>query len=86
MKPRTVILIVENARDITGGLNAIRHAIGPLQDMHLCFEYVLPTGSAARKVLEFEGYVVHELPFVEISRRNLICLLTFLCYCLMAGA
>nr|WP_230688122.1 glycosyltransferase family 4 protein [Hymenobacter jeongseonensis] len=36
----------------------------------LAFEYVLPTGSTGRAVLEADGYVVHELPFVEISRRK----------------
>lgn len=48
----------------------MRHATGPLQGAFR-FAYVLPTGSTARAVLVAEGYVVHELPFVEISRRKL---------------
>nr|WP_262907742.1 glycosyltransferase family 4 protein [Hymenobacter sp. BT770] len=30
----------------------------------------MPTGSTGRAVLEADGYAVHELPFVEISRRK----------------
>ena len=54
---------------MTGAVNAMRHATGPLRDKFR-FAYVLPAGSAARPVLEADGYRVHELPFVEISRRQ----------------
>lgn len=64
-----LILIVDNSRAVTGALNAMRHATGPLRP-GMAFEYVLPTGSTGRTVLEADGYVVHELPFVEISRRK----------------
>lgn len=64
------ILVVDNSRAITGALNAMRHATGPLRPA-FAFEYVLPTGSTGRAALEADGYVVHELPFVEISRRKL---------------
>ncbi|MFC7670058.1 hypothetical protein ACFQT0_23825 [Hymenobacter humi] len=47
----------------------MRHATGPLRP-GMAFEYVLPTSSTGRPVLEADGYVVHELPFVEISRRK----------------
>ena len=71
VSPRFLVLIVDNSRAITGALNAMRHATGPLQNAHnLRFEYVLPAGSTGRAVLEDDGYVVHELPFVEISRRK----------------
>ncbi len=64
-------LVIDNSRAVTGALNAMRHATGPLREQYgLRFEYVLPTGSAGRAVLEADGYVVHELPFVEISRRK----------------
>lgn len=63
------ILIVDNSRAVTGALNAMRHATGPLRP-GLAFEYVLPTGSTGRGPLEADGYRVHELPFVEISRRK----------------
>ncbi|MBH8567826.1 glycosyltransferase family 4 protein [Microvirga sp. STS02] len=53
---------------MTGALNALRHATSPLRD-RFNFAYVLPTGSTGRAVLEADGYRVHELPFVEISRR-----------------
>ncbi len=69
IKARHTILVVDNSRAVTGALNAIRHATGPLRP-DLAFEYVLPTGSTGRTVLEADGYVVHELPFVEISRRK----------------
>jgi glycosyltransferase involved in cell wall biosynthesis len=46
----------------------MRHATSPLTDKFE-FAYVLPSGSTGRTVLEAEGYRVHELPFVEISRR-----------------
>lgn len=61
--------MVDNSRAVTGALNAMRHATGPLRP-GIAFEYVLPAGSAARATLEADGYRVHELPFVEISRRK----------------
>ena len=64
-----LILIVDNSRAVTGALNAMRHATNPLRP-GIAFEYVLPTGSTGRSVLEADGYIVHELPFVEISRRT----------------
>jgi glycosyltransferase involved in cell wall biosynthesis len=67
-KPRPLILLVDNSRAVTGALNALRHATSPLRNQ-FDFAYVLPTGSAGRAVLEADGYRVHELPFVEISRR-----------------
>lgn len=66
--PRPLILLVDNSRAVTGALNALRHATGPLRDRY-DFAYVLPTGSTGRAVLAADGYRVHELPFVEISRR-----------------
>ena len=65
---RPLILLVDNSRAVTGALNALRHATNPLRD-RFDFAYVLPTGSTGRAVLEADGYRVHELPFVEISRR-----------------
>jgi glycosyltransferase involved in cell wall biosynthesis len=65
---KPVILLVDNSRAITGALNALRHAVGPLRDQ-FDFAYVLPAGSTGRAVLEADGYRVYELPFVEISRR-----------------
>ena len=67
--PSLLILIVDNSRAVTGALNAMRHATNPLRP-GIAFEYVLPTGSTGRSVLEADGYIVHELPFVEISRRT----------------
>lgn len=66
---KPLILVVDNSRAVTGALNAMRHATGPLQEQ-FAFEYVVPTGSTARTVLTQDGYAVHELPFVEISRRK----------------
>ena len=68
MNKLPVILVVDNSRAVTGALNALRHATTPLREQ-FGFVYVLPTGSTARSVLEADGYRVHELPFVEISRR-----------------
>ncbi|MBD2766412.1 glycosyltransferase family 4 protein [Hymenobacter sp. BT664] len=48
----------------------MRHATGPLREAGLRFEYVLPTGSTGRSLLEADGYQVHDLPFVEMSRRK----------------
>jgi glycosyltransferase involved in cell wall biosynthesis len=47
----------------------MRHATGPLRGQFR-FAYVLPTGSTGRDVVEAAGYPVHELPFIEISRRK----------------
>lgn len=66
---KPTILVVDNSRAVTGALNAICHATTPLQACGLSFAYVLPTGSTGRAVLAAQGYRVHELPFVEISRR-----------------
>lgn len=63
------ILLVDNSRAVTGALNALRHAVGPLRGQYR-FVWVLPAGSTARPVLEADGYPVYELPFVEISRRK----------------
>lgn len=63
------VLIVDNSRGVTGALNAMRRATGALRP-GIDFEWVLPVGSAGRAVLETDGYVVHELPFVELSRRK----------------
>ncbi len=68
MHKRPTILVVDNSRAVTGALNALRHATSPLREQ-FDFAYVLPTGSTGRAVLETDGYRVHELPFVEISRR-----------------
>ena len=65
------ILVVDNSRAVTGALNAMRHATTPLRAEGFAFAYVLPSGSTARPVLEADGYSVHELPFVEISRRKM---------------
>ncbi|WP_170934755.1 glycosyltransferase family 4 protein [Hymenobacter gelipurpurascens] len=64
-----VVLLIDSSRAVTGALNAIRHATGPLQTQFR-FIYVVPSGSTARPLLEQDGYLVHELPFVEISRRK----------------
>ncbi|MDB5268409.1 MAG: hypothetical protein JWP58_1449 [Hymenobacter sp.] len=74
MSKLPIILVVDNSRAVTGALNALRHATTPLREQ-FGFVYVLPTGSTARPVLEADGYRVHELPFVEISRRpgDLLC-------------
>ena len=83
LSPR--ILVVDNALAVTGGINAIRHATGPLRDHYgLHFTYVLPTGSTARPLLEANGYVVHELQFIEISRRKTH-LMRYLPYLLLNG-
>lgn len=66
---RPCILVVDNSRAVTGALNAMRNATSPLRGQ-FAFEYIIPTGSTARVVLEQDGYTVHELPFVEISRRK----------------
>lgn len=63
------VLIVDNSRAITGALNAMRRAAESLcPGIH--FEWVVPVGSNCRAGLEADGYVVHELPFVELSRRK----------------
>lgn len=69
VNPSILVLVVDNSRAVTGALNAMRHATGPLRP-NINFEYVLPLGSTGRTVLEADGYIVHELPFVEISRRK----------------
>ncbi|QKG51638.1 glycosyltransferase family 4 protein [Hymenobacter sp. BRD67] len=67
---RPLILLVDNSRAVTGALNALRHATNPLRDQ-FDFAYVLPTASTGSALLAADGYHVHELPFVEISRRPL---------------
>ena len=64
------MLVVDNSRAVTGAINAMHHATTPLRAAGLEVAYVLPSGSTGRQVLEAEGYLVYELPFVEISRRK----------------
>ncbi|WP_185282726.1 glycosyltransferase family 4 protein [Hymenobacter sp. NBH84] len=68
LSAKPTILIIDNSRAVTGALNAIRSATDPLRTQYR-FVYVLPAGSTGRAVLEQAGYSIHELPFVEISRR-----------------
>jgi L-malate glycosyltransferase len=65
---KPVILITDNSTAVTGALNAMCTATDHLRPRYE-FVYVLPTGSKGRPVLEAAGYRVHELPFVEISKR-----------------
>jgi len=66
---RPVVLIADNSVAVTGALVAIRNATDRLREAYE-FLYVLPAGSSGTQVLEKAGYRVHELPFVEISRRK----------------
>ena len=73
-----LILVVDNSRATTGALNAMRTTTNALRKAGtLNFEYVLPTGSTGRVVLEADGYLVYELPFVELSRRKVDLLIYF---------
>lgn len=65
---KPVILIADNSTAVTGALMAMRNATDQLRQQYE-FVYVLPSGSKGRGVLEESGYRVHELPFVEISKR-----------------
>ncbi|AIZ63327.1 hypothetical protein PK28_05770 [Hymenobacter sp. DG25B] len=65
---KPIILIVDNSTAVTGALKAIGNATDQLRHRYE-FVYVLPSGSSGRHVLEDAGYRVHELPFVEISKR-----------------
>ncbi|MFD2786689.1 glycosyltransferase family 4 protein [Hymenobacter rubripertinctus] len=65
---KPVILIADNSTAVTGALMAIRNATDRLRGRYE-FVYVLPSGSTGRAVLETAGYRVHEVPFVEISKR-----------------
>ncbi|ALD21550.1 glycosyltransferase family 4 protein [Hymenobacter sp. DG25A] len=66
---KPVILIADNSTAVTGALMAIWNATDPLRH-NFEFIYVLPKNSQGRNMIEKAGYVVHELPFVEISRRK----------------
>ncbi|QIX62521.1 glycosyltransferase family 4 protein [Hymenobacter sp. BT18] len=66
------ILIVDNCVALTGALKAILNSARALRTESPAlfeFEFVLPVGSTAIGPISAEGYVVHELPFVEISKR-----------------
>ena len=64
------ILIVDNSVAVTGALHAILQDARDL-DSRFRFSFVLPAGSAAVPKLQAQGFAVHELPFVEISKRPL---------------
>jgi hypothetical protein len=69
--PRRV-LVVDNCIALTGALKAILNSLRNIQAEYpglLEFEFVLPVGSTAVGSVSSEGYVVHTLPFVEISKR-----------------
>ena len=63
-----VVMLADNSTAVTGALMAIRNASDQLRKSYE-FVYVLPAGSKGRVVLEAQGYRVHELPFIEISKR-----------------
>lgn len=61
------ILLIDNSIGRTGALNAILETIEPLREEHTFF-FVVPEGGTAASILREEGYIVYELPFIEISR------------------
>ncbi len=66
------VLVVDNCVALTGALKAILNSLRNIRAEYpglLDFEFVLPEGSAAIAPVSDEGYVVHTLPFVEISKR-----------------
>lgn len=67
------VLVVDNCVALTGALKAILNSLRAIRREFpalLEFEFVLPEGSAAIGPVSGEGYVVHTLPFVEISKRK----------------
>jgi glycosyltransferase involved in cell wall biosynthesis len=66
------VLVVDNCIALTGALKAILNSLRNIRAEFpglLEFEFVLPEGSTAIGPVGQEGYVVHTLPFVEISKR-----------------
>ena len=64
--------MVDNCIALTGALKAILNSLRNIRTEYpglLDFEFVLPVGSTAIGPVGSEGYVVHTLPFVEISKR-----------------
>lgn len=64
---RKVILVIENATDITGSLNSILRSSLYLRD-RFQFLFILPTGSKASKFISREGFQVFEFPMAEIRK------------------
>lgn len=67
------VLVVDNCVALTGALKAILNSLRDIRAEFpglLEFEFVLPEGSTAIAPIQGEGYVVHTLPFVEISKRK----------------
>lgn len=61
------ILLIDNSIGRTGALNAILETIEPLRGEYTFF-FAVPEGGTAASILREEGYIVYELPFIEISR------------------
>jgi hypothetical protein len=74
------VLVVDNSRAVTGALNAMRHATGPLRP-GIAFEYMLPTGSMGQAVLEADGYRVHDCLSWRLAAVRSICYFTCPCCC-----
>ena len=71
-RPPSRVLVVDNCVALTGALKAILNSLRDIRAEFpglLDFEFVLPVGSTAIAPVSQEGYVVHTLPFVEISKR-----------------
>ena len=67
------VLVVDNCVALTGALKAILNSLRDIRTEFpglLEFEFVLPVGSTAIEPINREGYVVHTIPFVEISKRR----------------
>ena len=61
------VLVIENGREVTGGLKSIIRSCVLLQD-HFHFEFLVPNGSKVIPTLQAHGFEVSEMPFVEIRR------------------
>lgn len=67
-KLKPSIIIVDNSVAITGALKSILNTSKHLQE-YFNFIFVLPSGSAGSALVLENGFIVHELNFVEISKR-----------------
>src|SRR5882757_5690018 len=64
------VLIIENAVDVTGGLNAALRSSTALRN-DFDFTFVLPAHSRARRPIEASQFSVVEFPLIEIRRNAL---------------
>ena len=77
-KKRINVLLIDNSYDNTGALSAIlSSAISIKENYSVQFYFILPKGSECVGQVKEHGFLVYEIPMMEISKRYKNCIFYF---------